>query len=330
MDRGRGHRRRAAGHPSPGGFAAWRAPISATSRAPSRPRGAEPGQVNDDGDKPKDPSLLDKKPADAAVPEAAGPASGPPFYEKWQFWVHRGRRRGRGRRLVWAGRQLSHTSSAAATCGRATCSSSVASGRGTDARLLPALVLGGGRAAGAAGCSEYHYYDIRSRLRRRAVQSAPAISQVQTCHVFVTRRRHRRLHLEGTLPDTAAAVDEHRDLRVLDLRRFRHAHLHDPDLRRRRVRQLPGRQPGRRRSRPPPRSTTTDDLTSMADDLIVDMPAHADELPVSSARPCGSRTLAPLGRRSSRRSGRRRRARPPGTGAGAASGAPRSGGRARA
>ena len=46
----------------------------------------EPGQVNDDGDKPKDPSLLDKKPVDAAAQKQQAPV-GPPFYEKWQFWV---------------------------------------------------------------------------------------------------------------------------------------------------------------------------------------------------------------------------------------------------
>jgi len=40
----------------------------------------------DDSDKPKDPSLLDKKPADAAVAQKQAPV-GPPFYEKWQFWA---------------------------------------------------------------------------------------------------------------------------------------------------------------------------------------------------------------------------------------------------
>ena len=37
----------------------------------------------DDNDRPKDPSLLEKKPADAAVQQAAAPSI--PFYEKWQF-----------------------------------------------------------------------------------------------------------------------------------------------------------------------------------------------------------------------------------------------------
>jgi DMSO/TMAO reductase YedYZ molybdopterin-dependent catalytic subunit len=41
----------------------------------------------DDGDKPKDPSLLDKKPADAAVQQQKQAPVGPPFYEKWEFWA---------------------------------------------------------------------------------------------------------------------------------------------------------------------------------------------------------------------------------------------------
>src|SRR5262245_16759196 len=44
------------------------------------------GSQADDADKPKDPSLLDKKPADAAVAQKQQPA-GPPFYTKWQFWA---------------------------------------------------------------------------------------------------------------------------------------------------------------------------------------------------------------------------------------------------
>ena len=45
---------------------------------------SEPGQV-EDNDKPKDPSLLDKKPADAAVQQQAAPST--PFYENWKFWA---------------------------------------------------------------------------------------------------------------------------------------------------------------------------------------------------------------------------------------------------
>src|SRR5262245_40714970 len=43
------------------------------------------GQV-EDSDKPKDPSLLDKKPADAAVQQKQA-APKEPVYTKWQFWA---------------------------------------------------------------------------------------------------------------------------------------------------------------------------------------------------------------------------------------------------
>jgi len=43
------------------------------------------GQV-EDADKPKDGSLLEKKPADAAVQQKAA-APEVPIYEKWQFWA---------------------------------------------------------------------------------------------------------------------------------------------------------------------------------------------------------------------------------------------------
>src|SRR4029077_8693237 len=39
----------------------------------------------EDNDRPKDPSLLDKKPADAAVQQQAAPSA--PFYENWKFWA---------------------------------------------------------------------------------------------------------------------------------------------------------------------------------------------------------------------------------------------------
>jgi hypothetical protein len=48
------------------------------------PAKSEPGQV-EDNDKPKDPSLLEKKPADAAVQQQAMPST--PFYENWKFWA---------------------------------------------------------------------------------------------------------------------------------------------------------------------------------------------------------------------------------------------------
>ena len=40
----------------------------------------------EDNDRPKD-SILDKKPADAAVASKKAEAPKTPFYEKWQFWV---------------------------------------------------------------------------------------------------------------------------------------------------------------------------------------------------------------------------------------------------
>jgi hypothetical protein len=39
----------------------------------------------EDNDKPKDQSLLEKKPADAAVQQQAAPSA--PFYENWKFWA---------------------------------------------------------------------------------------------------------------------------------------------------------------------------------------------------------------------------------------------------
>ena len=61
----------------------------------------------DDGDKPKDPSLLDKKPADAAVAQKQAPV-GPPFYEKWQFYVLTGVVLVAVVGLVWGGSALLH------------------------------------------------------------------------------------------------------------------------------------------------------------------------------------------------------------------------------
>jgi hypothetical protein len=72
----------------------------------SKPSSSEPGQV-DDGDKPKDPSLLDKKPVDAAAQKQQAPV-GPPFYEKWQFWVLAGVVAIAAVGLVWGGIALSN------------------------------------------------------------------------------------------------------------------------------------------------------------------------------------------------------------------------------
>jgi hypothetical protein len=62
----------------------------------------------EDSDKPKDPSLLDKKPADAAVQQKQAPV-GPPFYEKWQFWAVAGAVVVGGLLLFFGGRALYHT-----------------------------------------------------------------------------------------------------------------------------------------------------------------------------------------------------------------------------
>ena len=68
-------------------------------------KSSEPGQV-EDNDKPKDPSLLEKKPADAAVQKAAEPQV--PFYEKWQFWAITGAVVLAAIGIVWGGSALAH------------------------------------------------------------------------------------------------------------------------------------------------------------------------------------------------------------------------------
>ena len=66
------------------------------------------GQV-EDTDKPKDSSLLEKKPADAAVEQQKLEPVGPPFYEKWQFWVVVVGAAVAVGALIWGGIALSHT-----------------------------------------------------------------------------------------------------------------------------------------------------------------------------------------------------------------------------
>ena len=63
----------------------------------------------EDSDKPKDSSLLEKKPADAAVAQQAQAPIGPPFYEKWQFWAIVGGALVGVVALVWGGSALYHT-----------------------------------------------------------------------------------------------------------------------------------------------------------------------------------------------------------------------------
>jgi len=72
-------------------------------------------------------------------------------------------------------------------------------------RLLPALVLGA-VALGAAGCNEYHYYDIR--VAYDGAQFNPnMISQVQNCHVFVTGADTADFYLEGPCTNGAATTN---------------------------------------------------------------------------------------------------------------------------
>jgi hypothetical protein len=67
--------------------------VVALPRAARADLGDEPSKSDspsaqvEDTDRPKD-SILDKKPADAAVAsKKAETNSGPPIYEKWQFWA---------------------------------------------------------------------------------------------------------------------------------------------------------------------------------------------------------------------------------------------------
>jgi len=63
----------------------------------------------EDADKPKDPSLLDKKPADAALEQQKqAQVAGPPFYEKWQFWAIAGAVVVGAIALIWGGQALAH------------------------------------------------------------------------------------------------------------------------------------------------------------------------------------------------------------------------------
>lgn len=72
---------------------------------PSSKSSDGPNQV-EDNDRPKDPSLLEKKPADAAVQQQAAPSV--PFYEKWQFWAIAGAVVIAAVGIVWGASALSH------------------------------------------------------------------------------------------------------------------------------------------------------------------------------------------------------------------------------
>ena len=71
--------------------------------------------------------------------------------------------------------------------------------------LLPALVFGA-VALGAAGCSEYHYYDIK--VAYDGAQFMPnMISQVQKCHVFVTGADTADFYLDGNCTNATATTN---------------------------------------------------------------------------------------------------------------------------
>lgn len=89
-----------------------RADIGDEPSSGTKTSGDSVGQA-DDADKPKDPSLLDKNAADAAVAKdkkAAAPV-GPPFYEKWQFWAITAVVVVGVIGLIWAGQQIAHQAS---------------------------------------------------------------------------------------------------------------------------------------------------------------------------------------------------------------------------
>lgn len=65
------------------------------------------GAQVEDADKPKDGSLLEKKPADAAVQQQAA-APQVAFYEKWQFWAIAGAVVVGAIALIWGGQALAH------------------------------------------------------------------------------------------------------------------------------------------------------------------------------------------------------------------------------
>jgi hypothetical protein len=60
-----------------------------------------------DTDKPREPSLLENKPADAAVQKKAA-APSQPIYEKWQFWAITGGIVVGGILAILAGQKIAH------------------------------------------------------------------------------------------------------------------------------------------------------------------------------------------------------------------------------
>lgn len=89
-------------------------PLVAIPRAAHADLGDEPSSKStsdqvEDTDKPKDSSLLEKKPADAALEQQKQAPVGPPFYEKWQFWAVAGAVVVGAVLLVLGGQALYHT-----------------------------------------------------------------------------------------------------------------------------------------------------------------------------------------------------------------------------
>jgi len=136
-------------------------------------------------------------------------------------------------------------------------------------RLLPALVLGA-VALGAAGCSEYHYHDIR--VAYDGAQFNPnMISQVQNCHVFVTGADTADFYLEGPCINGAATTN---------IGVFEFATFADSGTLNFMIRTYVGVEfdnclfgSGTKAIPTTSAITTTDDPNSAADDLIINMPA---------------------------------------------------------
>jgi hypothetical protein len=89
-------------------------PLVAIPRVAHADVGDEPSSKStadqvEDTDKPKDASLLEKKPADAALEQQKQAPVGPPFYEKWQFWAVAGAVVVGAVLLVLGGQALYHT-----------------------------------------------------------------------------------------------------------------------------------------------------------------------------------------------------------------------------
>ena len=136
-------------------------------------------------------------------------------------------------------------------------------------RLLPALVLGA-VALGAAGCSEYHYHDIR--VAYDGAQFNPnMISQVQKCHVFVTGADTADFYLTGPCTNGAATTN----IGVFEFSTFADSGTLNFMIRTYVGVEFENCLFGSGTKAIPATSaiTTADDPNSTADDLIINMPA---------------------------------------------------------